>query len=90
MGPPEGGAGAEEAREAKVVGVAVTLMGPAPLGKDIGKRMDFRVKSKYLNLEARRAMPTMWPAPSNSGPTVSPITMIIMRIHTSCRWWFRL
>ena len=90
MGPPDGGTGAEEAREAEVARVAATPMGPAPLGKDIGKRMDFQVKSKYLNLEARRAMPTMWPAPSNSGPAVSPITVIIIRIRTSCHWWFHL
>ena len=38
IGPPEGGVGAEEAR---VAGVVVTLMGPAPLGGDIRKRMDF-------------------------------------------------
>ena len=35
IGPPEGGMGAEEA------GVVVTPMGPAPLGGDIRKRMDF-------------------------------------------------
>ena len=38
IGPPEGGVGAEEARVARVV---VTPMGPAPLGGDIRKRMDF-------------------------------------------------
>ena len=38
IGPPEGGMGAEGA---KVAGVVVTLMGPAPLGEDIRKRMDF-------------------------------------------------
>ena len=53
IGPPEGGVGAEEA---EVAGAVVTLMGPAPLGGDIRKRMDFQVKSRFPNLEARRAM----------------------------------
>ena len=57
MGPPEGGVGAEKAEVAKVV---VTLMGPAPLGEDVRKRMDFQVKSRFPNLEARRAMLMMW------------------------------
>ena len=65
MGPPERGVGAEEAKEA---GAVVTLMGPAPLGRDVRKRMDFQVKSRFLNLEARRAMLMMWLAPSSSGP----------------------
>ena len=38
IGPPEGGMGAGEA---KVAGVVVTPMGPAPLGGDVRKRMDF-------------------------------------------------
>ena len=83
MGPPEGGMGAEEA---KVAGVVVTLMGPAPLGEDVRKRMDFQVKSRSPNSEARRAMLMMWPAPLGSGPTVSPTIMITMRILTSCPW----
>ena len=82
MGPPEG-VGAEEA---EVAGVVVTLMGPAPLGEDIRKRMDFQVKSRFLNLEARRAMLMMWLAPLGSGPAVSHIIVIIMRIRTSCPW----
>ena len=53
IGPPEGGGGAGEA---EVAGVVVTPMGPAPLGGDVRKRMDFQVKSRSLNLEARRAM----------------------------------
>ena len=53
MDPSEGGVGAEEA---EVAGVVVTLMGPAPLGEDVRKRMDFQVKSRFQNLEARRAM----------------------------------
>ena len=81
--PPEGGMGAEEAEVARVV---VTLMGPAPLGEDIRKRMDFQVKSRSQNSEARRAMLMMWPAPLGSGPTVSPTIVITMRILTSCPW----
>ena len=83
MDPPEGGVGAEEA---DVVGVVVTQMGPTPLGGGIRKRMDFQVKSRSPNLEARRAMLMMWPAPLGSGPAVSPTIMITMRILTSCPW----
>ena len=83
MGPPEGGMGAEEA---EVAGAVVTLMGPAPLGEDIRKRMDFQVKSRFQNLEARRAMLMMWLGPLSSGPTVSCTIVITMRIHTSCPW----
>ena len=81
MGPPEGGMVAGEAKVARAV---VTLMGPAPLGRDVRKRMDFQVKSRSLNLEARRAMLMMWPAPLGSGPNASPTIMITMRILTSC------
>ena len=59
MDPPEGGVGAEEVEVARVV---ETLRGLAPLGEDIRKRMDFQVKSRFQNLEARRAMLMMWPA----------------------------
>ena len=83
MDPPEGGVGAEEA---EVAGVVVTLMGPAPLEGDVRKRMDFQVKSRFWNLEARRAMLMMWLAPLGSGPTVSRTIVITMRIHTSCPW----
>ena len=83
MGPPEGGM---EAEEAKVAGAVVTLMGPAPLGGDIRKRMDFQVKSRFLNLEARRAMLMMWLVPLGSGPAVSHTIVITMKIHTSCPW----
>ena len=83
MGPPEGGVGAEEA---EVAGVAVTPMGPVPLGGDIRKRMDFQVKSRSPNSEARRAMLMMWPVPLGSGPAASPTIMIITRILTSCPW----
>ena len=81
--PPEGGMGAEEA---KVAGVVVTLMGPAPQGEDVRKRMDFQVKSRSPNSEARRAMLMMWPVPLGSGPTVSPTNVITMRILISCPW----
>ena len=83
MGPPEGGMGAEEAEVARVV---ETLMGSAPLGGDVRKRMDFQVKSRSPNFEARRAMLMMWPVPLDSGPTASPTIMITMRILTSCPW----
>ena len=83
MGPPEGDVGAEEA---KVAGAVVTLMGPTPLEGDVRKRMDFQVKSRFWNLEARRAMLMMWLAPLGSGPAVSCIIVITMRIHTSCSW----
>ena len=83
MGPPEGGMGAEEA---EVAGTVVTLMGPTPLGEDIRKRMDFQVKSRFPNLEARRAMLMMWLVPLGSGHVVSCTIMITMRIHTSCPW----
>ena len=83
MGHPEGGMGAEEA---EADGAAVTLMGPTPLGGDGRKRMDFQVKSRFPNSEARRVMLMMWPAPLGSGPTASPTIMITMRILTSCPW----
>ena len=83
IGPPEGGVGVEEAEAA---GVVVTLMGPTPPGGDVRKRMDFQVKSRSPNLEARRATLMMWLAPLGSGPTASPSIVITMRILTSCPW----
>ena len=83
MGPPEGGMVAEEA---EVAGVVMTLMGPAPLGGDVRKRMDFQVKSRSPNSEARRAMLMMWLVPLDSGTAASPTIMITMRILTSCPW----
>ena len=85
--PSRRGVGAEEAG---VAGVVVTLMGPAPLGGDIRKRMDFQVKSRSPNSEARRAMLMMWPVPLGSGPTASPTIMITTRIFISCPWWYHL
>ena len=81
--PPAGGVGAEEVKVARVV---MTLMEPTPLGGGVRKRMDFQVKSKSLNLEARRAILMMWLMPLGSGPAVSPTIMIIMRILISCPW----
>ena len=83
ISPPTGGVGAEEV---KVAGVVVTLMEPTPPVGGIRKRMDFQVKSKSPNLEARRAILMMWPTPLGSGPTVSPTIVIIMRILISCPW----
>ena len=83
IGPPEGGVGVEEAEAARVV---VTLMGPTPLGEDVRKRMDFQVKSRSPNSEARRATLMMWLVPSSSGPAASPTIMITLRICTSCPW----
>ena len=83
ISPPAGGVGAEEIEVARVV---VTLMEPTPLGGGIRKRMDFQVKSKSPNLEARRAILMMWPMPLGSGPAVSPTIVIIMRILISCPW----
>ena len=83
ISPPTGGVGAEEVEVARVV---VTLMEPTPLEGGIRKRMDFQVKSKSPNLEARRAILMMWPMPLGSGPTVSPTIVIIMRILISCPW----
>ena len=83
ISPPTGGMGVEGA---EVAGVVVTLMALTPLGEDIRKRMDFQVRSRSPNLEARRAILMMWPAPSGSGPPASCTIVITMRIHTSCPW----
>ena len=79
--PPIGGMGAEGAA---VAIVAVTLMALAPLGEGIRKRMDFRVRSRFLNLEARKAILMMWLVPSTSGHAASHIIMTTMRIPISC------
>ena len=62
----------------------VTLMRPPPPEGGKRKRMDFLVRSKYPNLEARRVILMMWPMPLGSGPIVSLTTVTIMRIPTSC------
>ena len=76
--PPIGGMAVE--------GATVTLMVLTPLGEGIRKRMDFRVRSRFLNSEARRAILMTWPAPSSSGLAASRTIVITMRIHTSCPW----
>ena len=75
-----------EAEEVEVTRVVVTPMIPAPLEGGERKRMDFLVKSKFLNLVASKDILMMWQMPLGSGPTVSPTTMIIMRTPTSCPW----
>ena len=81
--PLVGGVGAEGAA---VAIVAATLMALTPLGEDVRKRMDFRVRSRFLNSEARKAILMMWPVPSGSGLTASRTIVITMRICTSCPW----
>ena len=78
-----GGVGVEGAA---VAGAAVTSMALAPLGEGIRKRVDFRVRSRFLNSEARKAILMMWPVPSGSGLTASHTIVITVRIHTSCPW----
>ena len=79
--PLVGGMGAEGVA---VAIVAATLTELAPLGEGVKKGMDFRVRSRFLNSEARKAILMMWPAPSSSGLAASRTVVIIMRIHTSC------
>ena len=83
ISPPTGDVGVEGATVARVV---VTPMALTPLGEDIRKRMDFQVKSRYPNSEARRAILMMWPVPSSSGLTASRTIVTTMRIRTSCPW----
>ena len=83
INPPVGGLGVEGAAAA---GVAATLMALAPLGEGVRKRMDFRVRSRFLNSEARKAILMMWLVPSGSGLAGSRTIVITMRIHTSCPW----
>ena len=81
--PPAGSVGVEGAAAA---GAAVTPMALAPLGEGERKRMDFQVRSRSLNSEARRAILMMWPVPSSSGLVASRTIVITMRICTSCPW----
>ena len=81
--PPVGGVGAEGAAVARVAVIPTVL---TPLGEGIRKRMDFRVRSRFPNSEARKAILTMWLVPSGSGHTVSRTIVITMRIHTLCPW----
>ena len=78
--------GGMEATGATVAGAAVIPMVLTPLGEGIRKRMDFLVRSRFPNSEARKAILTMWPVPSGSGLTASCTIVITMRIHTSCPW----
>ena len=66
--------------------VAVTLMIHAPLEGGKRRRMNFLVKSRFLNLVVRRHIPMKWLMPLGSGPGVSLTTTITMRIPTSCLW----
>ena len=74
---PTGGMGAEGVKVARVV---VTPMELTPPEVGVTRRMDFLARSKYPNLGARRVILMMWPMPLGSGPTVSPIIVIIMRV----------
>ena len=47
---------------AEVAGAVVTSIELTPLGEDVRKRMDFQVRSRSVNSEARRAILMMWPA----------------------------
>ena len=80
-GPLTGGV---EAEEVKVTRVVVTLMKLAPPEGGKRKRMDFLVRSKFLNLKVRRVILMTWPMPLGSGPIVSLTTVNIMGILTSC------
>ena len=82
INPLAGGMGAEEVNAA---GVVVTPMELTPPEGGIRKRTEFLARSKYLNLVTRRVI-MMWPTPLDSGSTVSPTIMIIMRILISCPW----
>ena len=73
-----------EVEEVEVTRVVVTLIIPAHTEGGERKRMDFLVRSKSLNLVARKDILMMWPTPLGSGPTVSPTIVIIMRTPTSC------
>ena len=55
-------------------------------GEKCKKKDGFSSKIKYPNLGARRVILMMWLMSLGSGPTVSPIIMIIMRILISHPW----
>ena len=82
-GPFTGGVEVEGVEITKVV---VTPMILAPPKGGERRRMDFLVRSKSLNLVARKDILMMWPMSLGSGPAVSLTTMIIMRTPTSCPW----
>ena len=66
--------------------VAATPMIRAPPEGDKRRRMDFLVKSRFLNLVVRRDILMMWLTPLGSGLAVSLTTAITMKIPTSCLW----
>ena len=56
---------------------------PLPWVEGEGKRrMDFLAKSRFQSLEGKRVIQVMLPMPSDSGPSVSPITGNTMRTLT--------
>ena len=65
-------------------GVVVTPMRLSPPEGGKRKRMGSLVRSRSLNLGARRAILMMWLMPLGSGPVVSLIIMNTMRIPTLC------
>ena len=73
--------GVEGAEVARAVVTPMALTSP---GEDVRKWMDFQVRSRSLNSEARRAICMMWLVPSGSGPAASYTIVITMRIRTSC------
>ena len=75
-----------EVEGVRKAGEAATLMIHAPWEGGERRRMDFLVKSRFLNSVVRRDILMMWLTPLGSGPGVSLITAITMRIHTSCLW----
>ena len=83
INPPAGGMGVEGATAA---GVTVTPMALTPLREGIRKKMDFQVRSRFLNSKARRSIRMMWSTPSGSGPAVLRTIVTTMRICTSCPW----
>ena len=82
-GPFTGGVEVEGVERAEV---AATPMTHTPLEGGERRRMDFLVKSKFLNSVVRRDILMMWPMRLGSGPPVSLTTMITMWIPTLCPW----
>ena len=78
--------GGVEVEGVEIIKVVVTPMIPTPLEGGERRRMDFLVRSKSLNLVARKDILMMWLTPLGSWLTVSLITVIITRTPTSCPW----
>ena len=70
--------------EINATGVVVILMRLLPLEGGGRKRMGSLVRSRSLNLGARRVILMMWPMPLGNGPVASCIIINTMRIPTSC------